>query len=249
MTAATLPDRARITPLVSGLAVAAAVILGAALTLRGPTNVSVPLPEMAEAPVLRSSGAVLHVQRYEVTVAEWNRCHAAGGCSLDIHAREGLDPAITPATGLSHADTQDYLRWTNSVTGQAFRLPSLEEWQHMAHTVLPEKADPLFTDPALTWASAYLVEGLTPRTLRPQGSFSTSPEGIADLDGSVWEWTRDCYAGSAEGLDPARCPAFFVGGEHIAAMFYLVRDPARGGCAVGVPPAHLGMRMVSDDPL
>ncbi|WP_417526138.1 formylglycine-generating enzyme family protein [Marinovum sp.] len=249
MTAATLPDRLRITPLASGLAVAAALILGAALTQRGPASVPVPLPEMAEVPVLLASGAVLHVQRYEVTVAEWNRCHAADGCSLAIHTREGLDPAITPATGLSHADTQEYLRWINSATGQAFRLPSLEEWQQMARTVLPDKADPLFTDPALTWASAYLTEGLAPRALRPQGSFAASPEGIADLDGSVWEWTHDCYAGSAEGLDPTRCPAFFVGGEHIAAMFYLVRDPARGGCAVGVPPAHLGMRLVSDDPL
>jgi hypothetical protein len=49
-------------------------------------------------------------------------------------------------------------------------------------------------------------------------------------------------------MDPSRCPAFFVGGEHVAAMSYLERDPARGGCAVGTPPAHLGMRLVADDP-
>jgi hypothetical protein len=47
-------------------------------------------------------------------------------------------------------------------------------------------------------------------------------------------------------MSPDRCPAFYVGGEHIAVMSYLVRDPARGGCAVGTPPAHLGMRLVSD---
>lgn len=41
-----------------------------------------------------------------------------------------------------------------------------------------------------------------------------------------------------------RCPAFCVMGAHEAAMPSLIRDPARGGCAVGSPPAHLGMRRV-----
>lgn len=248
MAAAHVPASHRITIPVLGLAIAVAIILGAALSLRGPTPVSVPLPEMARAPVQLPTGAALYVQRYEVTVAEWNRCHAAGGCSLGLHTRAGFDPATTPATGLSHVDASEYVRWINAVTGQDFRLPSRGEWDHMARTVLPEQADPLFTDPALTWASAYLVAGLAPRALQPQGSFSASPEGIADLDGSVWEWTDQCYAGTANGANPSRCPAYFVGGEHVAVVPYLVRDPARGGCAVGVPPAHLGVRLVSDDP-
>jgi formylglycine-generating enzyme required for sulfatase activity len=95
---------------------------------------------------------------------------------------------------------------------------------------------------------AYLLEGNAPRALKPQGSFSESPEGIADLDGSVWEWTRDCYRGVERGGPSDRCPAYFLGGEHVAAMSFLVRDPARGGCAVGTPPAHLGLRLVSDRP-
>jgi formylglycine-generating enzyme required for sulfatase activity len=115
----------------------------------------------------------------------------------------------------------------------------------MAAEVLPHTPDPIFTDPELTWASAYLLAPQTSRTLRPQGSFETTSQGIVDLNGSVWEWTQDCYAGTSQGPASAdRCPAFFVGGEHVAAVAYLVRDPARGGCAVGAPPAHLGMRLV-----
>ena len=77
--------------------------------------------------------------------------------------------------------------------------------------------------------------------------FSTSAEGIVDLDGSVWEWTQDCYGGEGGGpIDPKKCAAFFAGGEHVAAIPFLVRDPARGGCAVGSPPAHLGLRLVSE---
>ena len=225
----------------------AAVITGTALIQRGPEFHSIPM--MADRPVMGPDGKALYVQRHEVTIAEWNICVAHGACTLSLRARPGQDATTTPATGLSYVDALEYVQWINAVSGLKFRLPTASEWNHMARSVLPESPDPIFTDPSLTWASTYLTQGLASRTLREQGSFSTSPEGIVDLDGSVWEWTQECYAGAAEGVDPARCPAFFVGGEHLAAMSYLIRDPARGGCAAGTPPAHLGMRLVSDTPV
>lgn len=204
-------------------------------------------PQMAEAPVILTDGSGINVQKYEVTVAEWNTCHVAGGCSLALRATGNHAEVDMPATGLSFIDVAEYITWINAATRMEFRLPTLAEWEHMAAEVLPPVPDPIFTDPELTWASAYLMEPQTKRTLRPRGSFATTSQGIVDLNGSVWEWTQDCYVGAAEGqLTPDRCPAFFVGGEHVAAMSYLVRDPARGGCAVGTPPAHLGMRLVSD---
>lgn len=228
---------------VAGLA---AVLIGATLFIqRGPELIDPPI--MAEKPVVMPDGSNLYVQKYEVTVAEWNACYAAGECSIELRAKAGKPEETTPATGLSYQDVGEYLAWINRATGHQFRLPQLVEWEHMAADVLPEEQDPIFTSAELTWASSYLNEPRTKRTLRPQGSFSTSTEGIVDLDGSVWEWTGECYAGAADGiLSPERCPAFFVGGEHVAAMSYLIRDPARGGCAVGSPPAHLGMRLVSD---
>ncbi len=207
------------------------------------------VPVMADRPVILPDGKAMYVQRHEVTVAEWNMCTADNACSIELRARPDQNPATTPATGLSYVDVQEYLRWINAVSGHTFRLPTASEWDHMAASVLPDAPLPLFTDPVLTWASTYLTEGIAPRALKPQGSFSTSPEGIADLDGSVWEWTQECYSGASDGIDPTRCPAFFVGGEHLAAMSYLIRDPARGGCAVGTPPAHLGMRLVADTPV
>jgi len=234
--------------LASALALVAVALIGAAFLGRGP-DASHPMPIMATAPVVMPDGNAVYVQKYEVTLAEWNACFDAGICNISLRVREGFDPATTPATGLSYADATQYLGWINAGTAHNFRLPTVEEWTRMAQSVLPEEPDPIFTDPSLTWASSYLTEGIAPRGLKAQGSFSTSPEGIADLDGSVWEWTQDCYAGATDGVDPDRCPAFFVGGEHVAAMSYLVRDPARGGCAVGTPPAHLGMRLVSDDPV
>ncbi len=233
----------------TGLGILAAALIGAAFYPRGSDPDLTLLPEMAGAPVTLSSGSQLYTQKYEVTVAEWNTCHAQDGCTLHLRERPGQNPSLTPATGLSYVDVREYLAWINERTGAAFRLPTAVEWREMAASVLPEEPDPIFTDPSLTWASTYLTEGSAPRALKPQGSFSVSPEGIADLDGSVWEWTQECYAGSSGAItDSERCPAFFVGGEHVAAMSYLVRDPARGGCAVGTPPAHLGMRLVTEYP-
>lgn len=245
--AATTPNPSKSSLRFVALAIAAASLVGVALFQRGPDPAF--LPEMAPHPVVMQDGRMLFSQRYEVTVAEWNRCALDGECDLTLRIRPDQDPATTPATGLSYVDVKQYVEWINTKSRHDFRLPTAEEWDAMAAAVLPHAPAPLFTDPALSWASTYLVEGVAPRALKPQGSFSTSPEGIVDLDGSVWEWTMECYDGQSNGTPAESCPAFFVGGEHIAAMSFLIRDPARGGCAVGTPPAHLGMRLVSDKPI
>lgn len=194
---------------------------------------------MADRPVILPDGTVLCVQRYVVRVTEWPACFDAGGCSLEVRGRTD---AQMPATGLSYLDVAEYIAWINDATGREFRLPTLSEWAFMARDVLPETPDPIFTDPNLTWASTYLLEPQISRALRPQGSYQTTPEGISDLDGNGWEWTQECYSN-----DQSRdhCPAYMVGGEHIAVIPFPVRDPARGGCAVGAPPANLGMRLVT----
>lgn len=222
-----------------------ATLGGAALSLRGPDLVGLQVL-MAEQAVTLPDGRDLYVQKYEVSVAEWNACHEAGACALRLQTRPGSTPEITPATGLNHGDALQFVAWVSAVTGHPFRLPTAEEWNFMARDVLPDEPDPIFTDPSLSWASTYVTEGAAPRALQAQGSFSTSAEGVVDLDGSVWEWTQDCYAGVDDEVEPDRCPAYFVGGEHVAAMSFLERDPARGGCAVGAPPAHLGLRLVTD---
>lgn len=233
-----------IAPVVLGLAVlAGAALTGAAWISRGPDLSA--MPDMV-GPIDLAEDRSIWVQKYEVTAAEWNACHDAGGCALWMLVRPDQQPATTPATGISYPDARQYVDWINRTTGKSFRLPSVDEWTAVAESVLPEEPDPIFTDPSLSWASAYLLEAEVPRALRPSGSFSTTATGVADLDGSVWEWTQDCYSGTGEPAPSDRCPAFYVAGLHIAAMSFLERDPARGGCAVGVPPAHLGLRLFSD---
>lgn len=218
------------------------IVLAVAVFVRaGPEVDPDLLPQMADRPVILPDGIALYVQRYEVSVTEWTACYRAGACALDLRVRPG---APMPATGLSYLDVTEYIAWINGATGVDFRLPTLPEWEFMAREVLPDAPDPIFTDPNLSWASAYLLEPQISRALRPQGAFQTTSEGVSDLDGNVWEWTQGCYT---DAITRDRCPAFLVGGEHIAAIPFPVRDPARGGCAVGAPPAHLGMRLVTTD--
>lgn len=229
-----------------GGAVLMATLTGAALTLRSPqTHLDLPFLTTS---VALNDGRNLEVQLREVTVSQWQKCHHAGHCGLDLS--NGPQEQDYPATGLSFIDAMEYIGWLNSFADSTWRLPSFDEWSELASEVIPEKPDPIFTDPSLTWASTYLLENdRSGRALRPSGSFATTSAGIEDLDGNVWEWTQDCYAGSngqGRALSADQCPAFIMGGEHEAVMSYLIRDPARGGCAVGSPPAHLGMRLVSD---
>lgn len=232
-----------------GMTAIVAGAIFAAASVRTPSSTTTTALPFEMRPVVLSDGQALMVQTFELRISDWNQCHAAGGCALQLSAPVGEDEADYPATGLSYLDAKEYLGWVNATTGQSLRLPTADEWYAMAVEVLPETPDPLFTDPSLTWASTYLAEGgQQSRRLQPSGSFAKTADGIRDLNGNVWEWTQDCYSSSTgESFSEDRCPAFVMGGEHEAVMSFLIRDPARGGCAVGSPPAHLGLRLVSDD--
>lgn len=229
------------------LACVLALGLGAVQMLRSPEAVSA-IKSKAKTVTLQD-GQRLKVQTREVTINQWQACHVAGSCALDL-SLPNRDTDY-PATGLSYQDAMQYIDWVNAHDKIEWRLPTAAEWRELSAEVMPEEPDPIFTDPALTWASTYLTDtNRTGRALRPSGAFRATSAGIEDLDGNVWEWTQDCYAGASgqgKASDKGRCPAFIMGGEHEAVMSYLVRDPARGGCAVGSPPAHLGVRLVSDN--
>ena len=145
-----------IKPILAGCGVLAVATLFGVFVLTSAPDFAY-LPEMAERPVLMPDRAPIYVQKYEVSIAEWNACHAAGGCSLLLRPPGNVSADETPATGLSFVDVTEYLNWINGNSDVTYRLPTLIEWEHMAAPVLPETPDPIFTDPELTWASAYLM--------------------------------------------------------------------------------------------
>ena len=216
-------------------------LLVAALALSWPGTARDAGPRTQMVPIA-VAGHALEVSRHEVTVASWRQCYADGGCS---HLPVG--PSVSdqlPVTGVNWFDVNEYLNWANARDGGGLRLPTLDEWRVIARALAHEKPAPLFTDPRLAWAANYGQETVQSGPPRIVGSFSTTPEGISDLDGNVWEWTSSCAKPGFGDL----CPAYLAAGEHEAAVSVFVRDPASGGCATGTPPTHLGFRLVAEMP-
>jgi formylglycine-generating enzyme required for sulfatase activity len=187
------------------------------------------------------AGKTIYVSRYEVNVGSWRKCYEQKGCALKPAASGTRE--LLPMTGVNWFDVQDYIRWAKLRSGLKLRLPTISEWRELDRTLVKPKKAPLFTDPRLAWAADYGQEESPGGPVRPKGSFSTTPDGISDLDGNVWEWTSTCYKKT---IDERDCPAFIVSGEHEASMSIFVGNPASGGCATGTPPTYLGFRLVAD---
>ena len=211
----------------------------AALTLSWPGTVRV-VGLRAEMMPVAIAGHALQVSRHEVTVASWRQCYAERGCShLPVNPSNSDQ---LPVTDVNWFDVNEYLRWANTRDGGGLRLPTLDEWRVIARSLPHEEPAPRFTDPRLAWAANYGQETAPSGPPRAVGTFSTTPEGISDLNGNVWEWTSSCIKLEFGDL----CPAYVAAGEHEATVSVFVRDPASGGCATGTPPAHLGFRLVAD---
>ena len=122
--------------------------------------------------------------------------------------------------------------------------------------VVVGQANPDGSNPADRWLANYEREaalGLeaTDKPL-PLGSFGFNEYGVADLGGSVWDWTSTCdgrtrldHEGNA--LSTIRsCGVRLLAGRHLTAMSTFVRDGKSGACSVGAPPDNLGFRLVRD---
>ena len=155
-------------------------------------------PEMVVLP-----GSRLAFGRYEVTLREYRAFASAagapaGGCIADyftdfgVGSRDGdyswRDPGYPqtdrhPVTCVSLDDAQAYVSWLSRTSGVAYRLPSQAEWLLAAAGSEPG------------CHSDYTGRDGTRDGACPVGSFGSSPLGLSDMWGNVWEWVSDCWRG------------------------------------------------------
>lgn len=197
------------------------------------------------------------IMRRQVTRGDYAACVAAGACK----ALTGGGAADLPATGLNWHDATAYAAWRTAVTGAYWRLPTDREWAIAAGSRYRDDAPAPNTtedgDPAQRWLAAYAEaareRGERDTAVHSGGHFGRNENGLDDVAGTVWEWTSTCF--SRQRLDPAtgqsatieNCGVRVTAGAHRAYMQTFFRDPKAGGCSVGVPPSHLGLRLVRDD--
>lgn len=119
-----------------------------------------------------------------------------------------------PASCISFADAQAYVKWLAAKTGARYRLPSEVEWEYAARAgsrALRPWGDEAASgcDQANTydliavanfrlgWPDAGCRDGFA--DLARVGSFSANAFGLHDVIGNVREWVQDCATGSYVG--------------------------------------------------
>jgi formylglycine-generating enzyme required for sulfatase activity len=142
-------------------------------------------------------GAPFAIGKYEVTVDQWNACVAASACQK--LTPESNTNKAAPARDLSWDDAQQYVKWLSKTTGKPYRLPTEAEWEY---------ADRGGTTTAYWWGEQMRKGNANCKDCgdpwhkegpESAGSFAPNPLGLYDMNGSVWEWTADCWHNSYQG--------------------------------------------------
>ena len=137
------------------------------------------------------------VSRFEVTVAEWKACLAAGACEY-LPNRKGMT-ATSPVYGVSWLDAQQYVKWLSKKTNETYRLPSEAEWEYAARA--GTQTEYWWGDAVGTGKANCKNCGGDWNRKRPAvvDSFAANPFGLQGMNGSVWEWVADCWFDSYKG--------------------------------------------------
>lgn len=197
------------------------------------------------------------IMKYQVSLGDYLRCVEAERCEAPDSRSSDRE---APVTGINFLDAQAYAHWYSARTGEDWRLPTPEEWAHIAAErfageVFTRGQDP--ANPAIAWIRRYEEQVRLDRkpdpVIHPPGHFGPNSNGVEDLGGNVWEWTTGCYTrieqdgdGNPVGEAYENCGIRVVEGAHRAYMPDFIRIGRSGGCAVGTPPDHLGFRLVKD---
>ncbi|HEY0920952.1 SUMF1/EgtB/PvdO family nonheme iron enzyme [Devosia sp.] len=208
-------------------------------------------------PVTVRNAAPLEIMTYQVSLADYGRCVADGACVAPQPRRR--PSGNVPVTGVSFEDASAYAAWLSRATGQTWRLPSEAEWVQAAGSRFVDDRLGVETDianPAERWLARYRQEaaraGEEIRDVLPLGGFGSNEFGVADMAGSVWEWTSTCDgrttldASGAVVSRLASCGVRILEGRHRTGMSMFVRDARGGACSFGAPPDNLGFRLVRE---
>jgi formylglycine-generating enzyme required for sulfatase activity len=196
-------------------------------------------------------GAPFAIGKYEVTVEQWNACAAANACTK-LTPESNANKAA-PARDLSWDDAQQYVKWLTKVTGKPYRLPTEAEWEYAVRggtTTAYWWGDQMRKGSAncKDCGDPWHKEG--PETA---GSFPPNPYGLHDMNGSVWEWTADCWHNSyqsapADGRawDSPGCDMRVIrGGSWREGGGYML-SATRFKYSAGVRQSQDGFRVVKD---
>ena len=196
------------------------------------------------------------IMKYHVSQADYDLCVFDRAC----YPSDSTKDKTFAQVNVSFIDAQVYAAWLSKKTGQTWRLPTDAEWVRAAgdrfhENILGDISNS--ADPSKLWIKRYSEEaakrGNSDPELRPLGNFGENDLGVADINGNVWEWTTGCQTNGQVSMDGQHvlnrndyCGVRIAQGKHRAYIIDFVRDAKSGGCAVGIPPDNLGIRLVRE---
>lgn len=148
-----------------------------------------------ESPMRQITLDAYYLDTYEVTVAAFEACVTAGGCSKSYYDEKGRnqycnmgypDRLNHPMNCVNWYGANQYCKFVGK------RLPTEAEWEKGARGTDVRKFPWGNTTPDCTYRNACGCESLT----TPVGSYpkGVSPYGAYDMSGNVNEWVLDTYS-------------------------------------------------------
>lgn len=153
--------------------------------------------------------AAFRVDRFEVTVGDYQACVVDGACSAPA-AKQGCAPSRPgdrhPVNCVSWTQASEYCAWRKA------RLPTEFEWERAARgrtgRPFPWGAEPPNCErAALRDEGDGTLCGNSGPVVVGAHLAGATPEGIHDLAGNVQEWTADWYDANSSSPAPRRWPA------------------------------------------
>ena len=197
-----------------------------------------------ESPQHTLAVAAFQIAQVPITNALYAVFQTATGAHRPITWGGAAPPAQLgdhPVTDLSWLDALALCRWLSRMTGRRYRLPTEAEWECAARgtdgRTFPwgEQFDPLHCNVRESG-----LHTTTPVGAYPAGS---SPYGVLDLSGNVWEWTQSLQATYPYRADDGRNAARSTAPRSTSGWIERLRQ-VMSATATHSAPAHESRRIM-----
>jgi formylglycine-generating enzyme required for sulfatase activity len=165
------------------------------------------------------------------------------------HERFGIARPNHPVVGISWYETVAFCRWLSQQTGAHYYLPSEAEWEYAARRATRRTYPWGNEEPDAERANFdETYNGIGAVGCFPAGA--TPEDGIYDLAGNVWEWTRSAYrsypyepADGREDMDNPANKTFVLRGGCWIDRLHLLSASLRGSHAPDRYSRGIGCRL------
>lgn len=191
-------------------------------------------PKMIVLPKMKGVEENVAISQTEITFFQYNQCVKDKVCKKNRYTKnktkrtfgELLTPAYPddyPVIYIDYQDTQNYIKWLNDKSGENYQLLDMHDWNYLA-TLIPLDTKTTICKDCDNPYSGQLMQS---------GFFMDEEYRIADIYGSVWEYTE---------YDNSKAKVLLRGGSWLD-KFEMIRDFDRKYVSLEKKANNIGFRV------